>query len=204
MLAVPLLLALACSGSPSVDETPADYATQEVPARWSVANAESLATLVRSSDAVFIGTVRGQTAQRSEPLGPAALLGSPAPDQPAPDGRPGFPVSVFEVRVKEPLVGGLAVGEIVTMEQLGGIVPAGDGQDVRVVLEGDTPLLPGRQYLFFATVKPNGAYSAAPYARIPIYEGALSVDEAWAELPAIAAIAGHRADSAAQEIRDAQ
>ena len=86
MLAAPLLLALACSGSPSVDEAPVDYETQEVPARWSVANAESLATLARSSDAVFIGTVTGQRAQRSEPLGPAALLGSPAPDDRHPTG----------------------------------------------------------------------------------------------------------------------
>ncbi len=205
VLAAPLLLVLACSGSSSsVNETPVDYATQVVPARWSVANAESLATLVRSSDAVFIGTITRQTGQRSEPLSPTALFGPPAPDQSASGGPPGFPVSVFEVRVNEPLVGGLAVGQTVTMEQLGGIVPAGDGQDVRVVLEGDTPLTSGRQYLFFATVKPNGAYSSAPYAKIPIYEGALSADVAWADLPAIAAIAGQRADSAAQEIRDAQ
>ncbi len=205
VLAALLLFALACSGSSSsLNETPAEYTTQEVPARWSVANAESLATLVGSSDAVFTGTVTRQTGQRSEPLGPAAPLGPPAPDQPASGGPSGFPVSVFEVRVNEPLVGGLVAGQTVTMEQLGGIVPAGDGQDARLVLEGDTPLTSGRQYLFFATVKPNGAYSSAPYAKIPIYEGGLSVDVAWAHLPAVAAIAGHRADRAAQEIRDAQ
>lgn len=205
LLAVLLPLAVACSGPSSpVSEAPEDYATQEVPVRWSVANAESLSTLVRSSDAVFIGTVTQQTGQRTEPLGPTALLDPLAPDQPASVGPPGFPVSVFEVRVNEPLAGGLSVDQIVILEQLGGIVPTNDGQDVRLALEGDTPLATGRQYLLFATVKPNGTYSSAAFAKILIDEGDLTPDVAWAHLPAIAAIAGLRADSAAQDIRDAQ
>ena len=205
LLAALFLLVVACSGSqPSVNETPADYTTQEVPARWSVANAESLATLVSSSDAVFIGTVTRQTGQRTETSGLAVPLGPPDSDQPASGRARGFPVSVFDVHVSDPLVGGLAVGQTVTMEQLGGIVPTDGGQDVRVVLEGDTPLTPGREYLFFATIKPNGTYSSTPYAKIPILEGNLSVDARWANLPAIAAINGQRADYAAQEIRNAQ
>ncbi len=187
-----------------MNETPADYTTQVVPARWSVANTESLATLVSSSDAVFIGTITRQTGQRSEPSGLAVPLGPPDSDRPGIDERRGFPVSVFDVHVSGSLVGGLAVGQTVTMEQLGGIVPADGGQDLRVVLEGDTPLTPGRQYLFFATIKPNGTYSSTPYAKIPIVEGILSVDAGWANLPAIAAIDGQRADYAAQEIRNAQ
>ncbi len=204
LLAVPLLLTLACSGaSAPVEETLADDAIREIPARWSVANAASVETLVDSSDAVFIGTVTRQTGQRDEALRPTSVFGPPVPGKPAPDASPGFPMSVFELRVTEPLVGDLVAGQLVTVEQPGGLTPV-SGRDVRVVLWGDTPLTPGQRYLFFATVKPNGAYSAAPFARMPIDDGLLSVDAKWDHLPALAGIAGARVDEVAREIHDVQ
>ena len=200
---VMLIAGGACSGSSDQSsDNPNDYEVREVPARWSTSAGADLSTLVRSSDVVFVGTVNQRIGQRNESPDPVAKDRSGLADKLTLSG--GFPVSEFEIRVDQPLTGDLVVGQTITMEQIGGRLPSGNGDEILLVLEGDTPLAPGQRYLFFANVKENGAFAAAPYARLPIVEGTVSAAATWSQMPAVAAVDGRELNDAIEKVRNAR
>ena len=181
-----------------------DYELVEVIAEWSTAQAADLGTLVSSSDVVFVGTVVKRTGQRDEPSGLASSGGSPLAGKPEAEPPAGFPVSSFDVEVTESIVGNLGAGDVIVIEQLGGFVTDDNDERSLLVLEGDVPLEPGVSYLMFATIKPNGTYTSAPYARMQILDNYISTTETWEDLPAIAQLSGLRVDQAIEEIGDAR
>jgi hypothetical protein len=143
-------LLVACGGS---DEEP--Y-VEVVGARWATAEAESVPALIASSDAVFVGRVTQELPQRAETL-------------PGPEGRPAagrtFPISRYEAVVESSVAGGVAAGAVVVIEQAGGEDP-GDGH--AVMIEGDELIQAGKTYVFFASQKGNGTWTAAPYGRLEV------------------------------------
>ena len=161
---------VACGGS----EEP--Y-VEVVGARWATAEAESVPALIASSDAVFVGRVTQELPQREETL-------------PGPEGRPAagrtFPISRYEAVVESSVAGGLADGSTVVIEQAGGEDP-GDGHVV--MLEGDDLIEAGKTYVFFASQKDNGTWTAAPYGRLEVRgDGSLRAAAMWRSLPASAAL----------------
>ena len=75
---------------------------------------------------------------------------------------------------------------------------------VQVALEGDAPIEPGAQYLFFATRRDDGIYTTAPFGRYEIGgSGHVEVPPPWSELGAAAALNGMTTSEALTEVRDA-
>ena len=186
------LLALAACGSsegetPSAQTDAAGIPIVRIEARYATALAADLETLVSSMDAAFVGEVIGQRPQREEPaVGRGATL----------------PISVFEVRVAHS-AGGPATGSTVLVEQVGGITTA-DGETVRVLLEGDTPIVPGARYLFIADRTESGAYSVTSFARFRIEHGVVRAPDGWEALGASVELAGTRQGSAMARVSDAR
>ncbi|MEX0684253.1 MAG: hypothetical protein WD472_12460 [Dehalococcoidia bacterium] len=200
-----LIAGVACSGSSDqTSDDPTDYEVREVPARWSTAQASDLRTLVSSSDVVFVGTVVTRAGQADAPLGPTSSGEAAQFAQQPVTRQAGFPVSKFDVEVTKAIVGALTEGDALVIEQPGGFVSGADGVRSLLVLEGDQPLEPGVSYLIFATLKPNGAYASAPYARMRIAHNDVSAGETWRHLPAVAQLEGQRLDQAIAEISDAR
>lgn len=147
-----------------------------VGARWATAEAESVPALIASSDAVFVARVTRELPQREETL-------------PGPADRPTdrtFPISRYEAVVESSVSGGVAQGATVVIEQAGGEDPS-DGHVV--ILEGDELIEAGKTYVFFASQKDNGTWTAAPYGRLEVKgDGSLAAVEMWRSLPASAAL----------------
>jgi hypothetical protein len=163
-------LFVACGGS----EEP--Y-VEVVGARWATAEAESVPALIASSDAVFVARVTQELPQREETL--------PGPEGRSAAGRT-FPISRYEAVVESSVTGGVAEGATVVIEQAGGEDP-GDGHVV--MLEGDELVEAGKTYLFFASQKDNGTWTAAPYGRLEVKgDGSLAAAAMWRSLPASAAL----------------
>jgi hypothetical protein len=176
LLAPVLLLTLAACG----DEGPPPVA--EVPARWNTSSAVDVGTLARSTGTVFVGEVAAKAGQRQVSR---------------------FPVSTFSVAVTEPISGGLAIGDVVAVEQPGGNTQSSDGRTVLVALEGDRPISVGATYLFFATLREDGVYTTSPFARFDIgAEGRVSAPRPWVHLGAAAALDGAMAADALEMVRD--
>src|SRR5207247_1063519 len=133
----------------------------------------------RSVDAVFVGSIAEFSGQRFE----SAI-------KPTPEtwGRVSneFPISQFKVNVERPIVGELAAGSTVTLEQAGGMSANSDGTAVRIVLSGEEPLSVGNRYLFFASMKANGTFTSAPFERFLVGDGGkLAGAPGWEHLPAV-------------------
>jgi hypothetical protein len=180
------LLVAACGGSGE------DPYVEVIGTRWATAEAESVPALVASSDAVFVGRVTQELPQRTETL-------------PGPANRPvesrTFPISRYETVVESSVAGGVGQGSTVVVEQAGGEAP-GDGHTV--MLEGDELIEAGKTYVFFATRKENGTWTAAPYGRLEVLgDGSLSAAEEWRGLPASQALDGSGVTGASGEIRSA-
>jgi hypothetical protein len=175
----------------------------KVHVRWATGNAQSLPALVQSSNVVFAGEVTGLQGQRVREFSASSNSDSSfARDGgAAPEGGLQFPISVFEVRVDQSIVGGLAEGSTVAIQQAGGVTRRSDGSNVKVVLEGDEPLEAGRRYLFFATMGPDGTLSAPPFARLEIgVKGALEPVAGWDQLGALQRLSNVSIHEAEREI----
>jgi hypothetical protein len=160
----------------------------EVHTRWATAHASSVESLTEFSDAVFVGRVTRLAGQREEP--------------PPPGARGSFPISRYEVAVQTAVSGPVEPGSTLVMEQSGGMVGASDTGQRLVILEGDTPLEPGRTYLFFATRKDDGAYISAPFTRLALGPGQrLAALEPWRDIPAMRALDGRTVPEAVAEVQ---
>jgi hypothetical protein len=175
-----------------------------VPARGAAANARDVQTLVQTTDAVFVGEVTALSGQRQERLGPAANEGASSnrPEKPAVRRAATFPISVYEVLVRNSLDGPFVAGSQVVIEQLGGLTTRADGSQANIILEGDELLAVGRKYLFFASVQPDGIVTSAPFARFSVSsDGSIAPLEAWAHLPAAQHLAGMSVEAATVEVQ---
>lgn len=193
-LALVVLVAVAVAGCVGGADTPATRATTQtvsIPARWATANAASARTLTRTSDHVFVGTVVRQTGQETLDARSMGLAADP-------DAGRTLPLSLFEVRVDESIYGGLSTGELVVMEQLGGIHTREDGSHVLVVLEGDELLAEGVQYLFFADDSKTapGRIGSSPFGRMKVTGGGLEAAARWRGLGAMQELAEGGVESA--------
>jgi hypothetical protein len=160
----------------------------EVHTRWATAHASSVESLTEFSDAVFAGRVTRLAGQREEP--------------PPPGARGSFPISRYDVTVQAAVLGTVEPGSTVVMEQFGGIVGDEESGLRLVILEGDTPLQPGRTYLFFATRKDDGAYVSAPFTRLALGPGQrLAALEPWGDIPAMQALDGRTVPEALAEVQ---
>jgi len=183
----------ACGGGAGDSASSSEPQTIEISTRWASANANDLPTLIAASDAVFVGRVGRLVEVREETLIPGTGS-SPVPGKPG-RGETTVPVSVFEVTVGRSARGGLVRGSTVSFEQAGGLTYR-NGSPVRFELEGDEPLQPGGEYLFFAVYKPNGSLSAPPYARLQVTAEGLLPQEPWARLGALQLLSGLSAGEA--------
>jgi len=189
-----LALMTAC-GSPGPDrETAGGEGVIEISTLWASGNAHDLATLVATSDAVFVGEVTARAGQRLEPPSSGLPSGGRKPAE--------LPISVFEVRVERAIAGAPAQGSTVVVEQPGGTLVQADGSELRILFEQDEALRVGARYLFFSSWKGNGALNAPPFARLEaVPGGALAPLAAWQNLGALSALAGLSVDEALGEVR---
>ncbi len=204
--AIILLISLltACSGGApapgaSTSGSGGDVPTVSVDTRWASANGRDLKTLLATNSQVFVGRVSRLIDQRDEPVfgSDAAPIASPATGTE----NPAFPISRFEVAVLRPLKGDLQSGAVVTIEQPGGLSQQSDGTTARLILEGDEPLAPGSEYLFFASQKANGSLTAAPFGRFAVDAGGhLQSPPAWAGLGGVQQLSGKSVDEVKGEI----
>ncbi len=219
LLLVPLCLvltALAACGSagsqPSAE--PGTAAIDDLPiaklgTRWATANAQSLQTLVASTDWQFTAAVIGLDHQEEidlVPDVPGATPAPPHPDKPIPanDGPPPLPVSYWEVRVIEVLSGDLSPGDAILIRQMGGVHKQSTGEIIRVQFEDDPPLEPGEEYLFFTQASANGVVQTSPFMRMQVAaDGSYSAEAGWAETGAMAEISSLSSPEARSAIRAA-
>lgn len=184
------LFPAACGGGSGGSTTSTDPETIEIPTRWASGNAADLRTLVQNSDQVFLGRVSRVVGQ-SEPELPGADIKRQLP-----------PMTSFEVTVSSTMAGTLAPGATVVIEQAGGTIATSDGRRAVVVLEGDTLLEDGAEYLFFASRKSNGNLTAPPFGRLQVTaDGSLVPLDAWSELGALKQLSGLSAAAAAAAVR---
>jgi hypothetical protein len=218
-LLVPLSLALAvlgaCGGAdsqPSGEPAAAsldDLPVAELGTRWATASADSLETLVASTDWQFTAEVIGLDHQEQidvVPDVPGATPAPPDPDKPIPanDGPPPFPVSYWEVRVVDVLAGDLTPGDTVIVRQMGGVHEQSDGSLVRVQFEHDPPLEPGEQYLFFTRASSNGVVQTSPFMRMrAAADGSYAAEGGWADMGAMSEISSLGQAGARSAIRAA-
>jgi hypothetical protein len=194
----------ACSGGSSDSTFSASSGPQiiEVPTRWASSNANSLPSLLGSSDAVFAGKVLRLVETRQDRFLPGRE-GTGIPGKPS-RGPVDFPFSVFELQITRSMKGGLSPGSTVMFEQSGGITDQ-DGTPVRLQLAGDDPIESGREYMFFAAYKKNGALSAPPYGRLEVgTDGRLRPLKHWAHLGALLQLTGRTAVEAGQALKAGQ
>ena len=191
----------------SVAQDTADLPTVYVGTRWASDNAKDLATLLRSTGVVFVGTVVGLKEQRFEyliPSGHSTSLDPKAEGKPSDaEGPPPFPISRFDVRVERSLVGDLQEGATVTVQQAGGITERSDGTTIRLVLEFDEPLEVNTTYLFWATPSPNndGSLVTAPFALLRLEpDGSYLPLPAWRHLGGLRQLTGLDIEQAGQVI----
>ena len=197
------LLVVACGGEGQGDGAGRNDAnavpghashTQEVPTHWASGNAKDLRALLRTSDEVFFGRVTGVLGQSEVEL-PASI----AKD------RVGLPITSFEITVERVMAGGLAPGASVVVEQVGGTIETSGGATMSIILQHDTLLLEGAEYLFFAAYKNNGKLSVAPFGRLQISaDGSLEPLPVWSGLGALRQLTGLTASEAAARVGQAQ
>jgi hypothetical protein len=210
-LAFAAILLGACSSpdeasAPSEEQRTSAIPVVEVQARWASAYAAALPTLMDWAPWAFVGEVVRLEEQREIDLVPENGYGSPEPTvpgkaTPGSAGPPPFPVSYFEVRVVKALAGGLSAGDSVSVRQFGGIQKQNNGSTVRVQMERDEPLEPGRTYLFFVQPSEGGVFQTSPFARMAEEEdGTFAPLPGWAGLGALEAIAAMSAGEAADAI----
>ncbi|TMG05298.1 MAG: hypothetical protein E6I09_05025 [Chloroflexi bacterium] len=173
----------------------ADIPEIEIPAAWAYGDAQDLATLTASADAVFRGRVVALKGQHAAIPQSGAQTGAPAPRW------ADFPVSQFELHVEKVVFGPLSPGSTTTFEQVGGVQNRPDGTQVRLVLEKDELVEPGDQYLFFAKIREDGVLEAAPFARMKVSgDGRLSAGKGWAHLNALEQLSRMSVENAEGEI----
>jgi hypothetical protein len=186
-----------------------DLTVVEIPTRWATANAQDMKTLLASSDAVFVGEVAGLIEQRNVEFGgPTSAADAPPAANPGKDAvarRASVPISVFQVTIVRSIAGGLTEGQKASVEQPGGVITRSDGSQAQVVLDGDELLTPGTKYLFFASVKGNGALTSAPFARFTVRDGeSLAPLDGWSGLPVARQLNDRSVDEAADTVRNAR
>jgi hypothetical protein len=190
MLALVLSSACADGGEGSdVPESRANLPVVEVPARWASAHASSLDSLIDNTGTVFVGKVTRSLGQRE------ADVGSGAPS------KAKFPISSFEIRVISPLRNGGRQGDLVVVEQPGGVVDQPSGKVV-AVLEGDEPLAVGKTYLFFSTTKESGALTSPPFGRFEMgNDGRAQALKSWGGSGVARALEGLTVSEASARVR---
>jgi hypothetical protein len=159
----------------------------EIPARWASAQATSVQTLVDATGIVFVGTVTSDLGTVERAPGQSDLKAK-------------VPVSSFETRVESSIVGNLAPGAVVTIEQLGGTAQTETG-DAVVQLEKDEMLEVGVRYLFFAGAKESGALSSPPFGRFRIEDGRIAPLDDWLDTPVARGLAGESVVEGTASIR---
>ena len=193
-IGMPALIWLAFALGPAHEGAAGEPETIHIGARWRTEDAKDLATLVTSSDAVFVGEVSALRGQRLESLTPSGVSRG-APDgasKPPADRGTSLPISAFDVRVTEVWKGDLAAASIVTIEQPGGTIASSGGKTVRLALEGDQLMAVGGTYLFwFAPASDGGALMTTPFKRLELTDtGRLEPLTAWRHLGAMQQISG--------------
>lgn len=219
LLLVPLSLILAvlaaCGGAESQSSSePASASVDDIPVaeigtRWATARADSLETLVASTDWQFTAEVIGLDHQEEidlVPDAPGATPAPPNPDKPVPanDGPPPMPVSYWEVRVTDVIIGDLSPGDTLLIRQMGGVHEQSDGSLIRVQFEHDPPLEPGEEYLFFTQASTRGVVQTSPFKRMRVTEGgSYSAEAGWSGMGAMAELSSLGSPGAKSAIRAA-
>jgi hypothetical protein len=183
-----LLLLAACGSAANEAPQSADIDADGIPiarvaARYTTALAADLDTLVASTDTAFVGEVVGTNGQRHLTFA---------------DTNRGIPITTYLVRVDESN-GDPAAGSTVEVEQFGGVIQTSDGNDVRVVLDLDSPMYAGDTYLFIAN-EDGGTFTASAFARFPIQNGRVAAPAAWEQSGASVALAGATVDEAMEKV----
>lgn len=134
----------------------------EIGTRWATDQAQSLQTLVASTDWHFTAEVISLDHQEAIDLVPDVPGETPAPyhpDKPIPanDGPPPFPVSYWEARVIEVFSGDLSPGDTVLIRQMGGVHEQSTGEIIRVLL-ADEAASPVEDECAFALPTIEGAF----------------------------------------------
>jgi hypothetical protein len=190
------MLLAACGGGAD-SSTSTQHGSIEIPTRWASANANTLSSLVASSDEVFIARVNSLTGVRDQPILPAS--DSTVPGKPGRDPS-SLPISAYELVVTQSFAANRSAGSTATFEQVGGRVDQ-DGATVHLMLAGDPPVEVGKEYLFFVSRKSSGALSAPPYGRLEVTpDGRLLPLTRWAGLGALQRLSQVTAAQAGSEI----
>jgi hypothetical protein len=204
------VLTASCGGEPSDgarQEADGELPVAEIDTRWAIGEASDIATLLRERRWVFVGAVTSLREQLEADLVPgddgpqATVPGKPLPAQ---SGPPPIPVSIFDVRVEDVIAGELSPGEMVTVRQTGGMHVQSTGETIRVILEGDEPLEPGRSYLFFVSPNEFGNFVTSPIARMTVEDdGSFAALAEFADLGAMRQLASLARVQAEQAIAEA-
>jgi hypothetical protein len=173
----------------------------EVSVQWAVGNASSVGRLVATSDAVVVGTVTELAEQKDLPIIPGVDAESaPVPGKPSVE-MSAFPVSVFRVQVDDAVFG--ATQDELFVTQAGGLYVAGNGQQRRVILDEDEPLVVGETYVFFLSERADGTYSSPPFARYVVDGGRLAAIGGWGDFAGVESLQGLATSEVAEEVHSA-
>jgi hypothetical protein len=192
---IPAIVWLAFASGHSGEGTYAKPAMVQLGTRWRTDDAKNLATLLASSDAVFVGRVSGLRGQRLEDLSPPNAAEASTSDVVKPPAKraASLPISVFEVQVTETWKGQLDAGTTVFVEQPGGTTPSSGGGSTRVVLEGDEPMVVGETYLFWFGPTSASRYVTSPFRRLELSSsGRFEPLAGWGHLGALRQLSGLR------------
>lgn len=170
----------------------AESDVQYVEGRWAVS--PDLASLSASTDATFIGRVVELLPQRISPP-PTFSDSAAAAGKPANGGPSGFPITRIAVEVVESWRGDARPGDIVVIEQPGGVI----GEST-VVIDGDSPFEVGDEYLLFTSVSEDGSHASAPFARFAVEDGSITALAGWENSGAARELSGETIGIAKAEV----
>lgn len=189
LVAMSVLIGAACSDSSDDGPASGSIPVINVPTRWASAFASDIETLNGWAPVTIAGSVESLVETRQQPLLPpeAAISGGRSAE---------LPVSIYTVRVTQSIRGGLTAGDLLNVQQPGGISQRSDGSQQRFILEFDEPLQVGGSYIFWLQTSGEGLYSTSPFSRMRQVDGAFEAIPAWKELGALKALTGLPAQQA--------